>query len=343
LTQQSLPATLIPGDGIGPEITAAVVEILDALGKPFAWDIQQGGMAAVEKTGDPLPPALLDSIRRTRLALKGPLTTPVAGGFRSVNVRLREEFKLYANLRPARTMISGGRYEDIDIVLVRENLEGFYIGFEHYIPIDGDPHAAAISSGVNTRAGSRRIAEFGFDYALRNGRRKVTIVHKANVLKALSGIFLETAREVAKKYEGKVAMDDRIIDACAMQLVLKPWQFDVILTTNLFGDILSDEIAGLVGGLGMAPGANIGTDAAIFEAVHGSAPDIAGKGVANPLALLLAAAMMLDHADRSDAASKLRAAIDGALRDDGVRTGDLGGSATTYDMTQAILRRVSKA
>jgi len=290
-----------------------------------------------------LPPALLDSIRRTRLALKGPLTTPVAGGFRSVNVRLREEFKLYANLRPARTLINGGRYEDIDIVLVRENLEGFYIGFEHYIPIDGDPHAAAISSGVNTRAGSRRIAEFAFDYALKNGRKKVTIVHKANVLKALSGISLETAREVAKKYEGKVAMDDRIIDACAMQLVLKPWQFDVILTTNLFGDILSDEIAGLVGGLGMAPGANIGPDAAIFEAVHGSAPDIAGKGIANPLALLLAAAMMLDHVSRNDAALKLRRAIDGALRDDRVHTGDLGGSATTHDMTQAIVRRVSKA
>ena len=342
MTSQPIPATLIPGDGIGPEITAAVVEILEALGKPFVWDAQQGGMAAVEKSGDPLPPALLDSIRRTRLALKGPLTTPVGGGFRSVNVRLREEFKLYANLRPARTLIPGGLYEDIDIVLVRENLEGFYIGFEHYIPIDGDPHAAAISSGVNTRAGSRRIAEFAFDYALKNGRKKVTIVHKANVLKALSGIFLETAREVAKKYEGKVAMDDRIIDACAMQLVLKPWQFDVILTTNLFGDILSDEIAGLVGGLGMAPGANIGLDAAIFEAVHGSAPDIAGKGIANPLALLLAAALMLDHVGHNNAAVKLRGAIDGALRDDGVRTGDLGGRATTYDMTQAIVRRISK-
>jgi isocitrate dehydrogenase (NAD+) len=343
LTLQSLPATLVPGDGIGPEITAAVVEILDALGKPFAWDVQQAGMAAAEKTRDPLPPALLDSIRRTRLALKGPLTTPVAGGFRSVNVRLREEFKLYANLRPARTMISGGRYEDIDIVLVRENLEGFYIGFEHYIPIDGDPHAAAISSGINTRAGSRRIAEFAFDYALKNGRKKVTIVHKANVLKALSGIFLETAREVAKKYDGKVAMDDRIIDACAMQLVLKPWQFDVILTTNLFGDILSDEIAGLVGGLGVAPGANIGPDAAIFEAVHGSAPDIAGKGIANPLALLLAAALMLDHVGHNNAAVKLRGAIDGALRDDGVRTGDLGGRATTRDITQAIVRHISRA
>jgi len=342
LTSASIPATLIPGDGIGPEITAAVVEILDALGKPFVWDVQQGGMAAVEKSGDPLPAALLDSIRRTRLALKGPLATPVGGGYRSVNVRLREEFKLYANLRPARTLIAGGRYEDIDIVLVRENLEGFYIGFEHYIPIDGDPQAAAISSGINTRAGSRRVAEFAFEYALKHGRKKVTIVHKANVLKALSGIFLDTAREVARKYEGKVAMDDRIIDACAMQLVLKPWQFDVILTTNLFGDILSDEIAGLVGGLGMAPGANIGVDAAIFEAVHGSAPDIAGKGVANPLALLLATALMLDHVGRSDAALTLRNAIDGMLRDDGVRTGDLGGSATTRDMTQAIVRRVSK-
>lgn len=337
---QSIPATLIPGDGIGPEITTAVVEILEALGKPFAWEVQQGGMAAVEESGDPLPSELLDSIRRSRLALKGPLATPVGGGFRSVNVRLREEFKLYANLRPARTLIIGGRYEDIDIVLVRENLEGLYVGFEHYIPIDGDPHAVAISSGINTRAGSRRIAEFAFDYALKHGRKKVTIVHKANVLKALTGMFLDTAYEVAKKYEGKIAADDRIVDACAMQLVLKPWQFDVILTTNLFGDILSDEIAGLVGGLGMAPGANIGVDAAIFEAVHGSAPDIAGKGIANPLALLLAAAMMLDHVERHDAAKKLRAAIDGTLRIDGVRTGDIGGTATTRDITQAILRRL---
>ena len=339
-TPPIIPATLIPGDGIGPEITTAVVEILDALGKPFAWEVQQGGMAAVERSGDPLRAALLDSIRRTRLALKGPLATPIGGGFRSVNVRLREEFKLYANLRPARTLIAGGRYEDIDIVLVRENLEGLYVGFEHYIPIDGDPHAVAISSGVNTRAGSRRIAEFAFDYALKNGRKKVTIVHKANVLKALTGIFLDTAREVGKKYEGKVTVDDRIVDACAMQLVLKPWQFDVILTTNLFGDILSDEIAGLVGGLWMAPGANIGVDAAIFEAVHGSAPDIAGKGVANPLALLLAAAMMLDHVGHQEAGAKLRAEIDGTLGVDGVRTGDLGGTATTRDITRAILRRL---
>ncbi|GIL06853.1 NAD-dependent isocitrate dehydrogenase [Betaproteobacteria bacterium PRO7] len=339
-TANAIPATLIPGDGIGPEIVSAAVEILDALGAPFAWDVQPGGMAAIEKFGDPLPQSLLDSIRRTRLALKGPLTTPVGGGFRSVNVRLREEFKLYANLRPARTLIPGGRYEDIDLVLVRENLEGLYVGFEHYIPIGDDPQAAAISSGVNTRAGSRRIAEFAFDYAVKNRRKKVTIVHKANVLKALTGIFLETAREVAKRYEGRVAADERIVDACAMQLVLDPWRFDVIVTTNLFGDILSDEIAGLVGGLGMAPGANIGEEAAIFEAVHGSAPDIAGQGVANPLALLLAAAMMLDHVGRLDEATRLRAAIDAVLREDRVRTADLGGKATTKDMTQAIVARL---
>ena len=334
-------ATLIPGDGIGPEITAAVVEILDALGAPFEWDTQQGGIAAIQAAGDPLPAALLDSIRRTKLALKGPLATPVGGGFRSVNVRLREAFQLYANLRPARTVVPGGRYEDIDLVLVRENLEGLYVAFEHYIPIDGDPHAVAISSGVNTRAGSRRIAEFAFDYAVKHGRKKVTIVHKANVLKALTGVFLETAQDVGKKYAGKVQVDDRIVDACAMQLVLNPWQFDVIVTTNLFGYILSDEIAGLVGGLGMAPGANIGVDAAIFEAVHGSAPDIAGKGIANPLALLFAAAMMLDHVGKDDLAARIRSAIDKALRDDNVRTGDLGGKATTKELTQAIIRRLT--
>ena len=339
--QKLIPATLIPGDGIGPEISAAVVEILDSLGAPFAWETHQGGMAAVKESGDPLPDGLLESIRRTRLALKGPLTTPVGGGFRSVNVRLRETFSLYANLRPVRTVLPGGRYENIDIVLVRENLEGLYVGFEHYIPIDGDPHAVAISSGVNTRAGCRNIAEFAFDYAARNGRKKVTIVHKANVLKALTGIFLETAREVGKKYEGRVATDDRIVDACAMQLVLDPWQFDMIVTTNLFGDILSDELAGLIGGLGMAPGANIGADAAIFEAVHGSAPDIAGKGIANPLALLFAAALMLEHVNRADLAKRLRAAVDRTLCEDNVLTGDLGGKATTKEFSRAVVRRLS--
>ncbi|MFL5202399.1 MAG: isocitrate/isopropylmalate dehydrogenase family protein [Microvirga sp.] len=339
--QQSIPATLIPGDGIGPEITDAVVEILGALGAPFQWDEQIGGMAAIEAGGDPLPQATLDSIKRTKLALKGPLTTPVGGGFRSVNVRLREAFGLYANLRPARTMVPGGRYEDIDVVLVRENLEGLYVAFEHFIAIGDDPHAVAISQGINTRKGCERIIRFAFDYAVQNGRKKVTIVHKANVLKALTGIFLEAGRDVAEEYEGRVEMDDRIVDACAMQLVMNPWQFDVIVTTNLFGDILSDQIAGLVGGLGMAPGANIGPDAAIFEAVHGSAPDIAGKGVANPLALLLAAGLMLDHVNRSDLANPLRGAVLKTLQEDGVRTRDLGGQAATRDFAAAIVRRLS--
>lgn len=336
----TIAATLIPGDGIGPEISEAVVAILDALGAPFAWDRQLGGMAAVEKLGEPAPRPLLQSIEKTKLALKGPLTTPVGGGFRSINVRLRETFGLYANLRPVRTLVPGGRYEDIDIVLVRENLEGLYVAWEHFVPIGDDSHAVAISSGINTRAGCRRIAEYAFDYAARHGRKKVTIVHKANVLKALTGIFLETAREVGEKYRGKIAYDDRIVDACAMQLVMNPWQFDVIVTTNLFGDILSDEMAGLVGGLGMAPGANIGEGAAIFEAVHGSAPDIAGKGIANPLALLLAAGLMLEHVGESRLATKLREAVDKTLNVDKVRTGDLGGKASTKQFAQAVVKRL---
>ncbi len=338
---RAIPATLIPGDGIGPEVTESVVQVLNALGQPFAWDIQQGGLAALASSGDPMPLATLDSIRRTGLALKGPLTTPVGGGFRSVNVRLREEFLLYANLRPVRTLVPGGRYENIDLVIVRENLEGLYVAFEHYIPIGDDAHGVALSSGVNTREGSRRIADFAFDYAVRNGRKKVTLVHKANVLKALTGLFLDTARDVARNYQGRVAVDDRIVDACAMQLVLNPWQFDVIVTTNLFGDILSDLAAGLVGGLGMAPGANIGLHAAIFEAVHGSAPDIAGKGIANPTSLLLAAGMMLEHAGLKDLRARLERAIDDVLNVDRIRTGDLGGSATTEDFTEAVVKRLS--
>ncbi len=340
-SSHSIPATLIPGDGIGPEIVASVVQILEAVDAPFVWDIQQAGMAAVQESLDPLPDPTLQSIRRNGLALKGPLTTPVGGGFRSINVRLREEFKLYANVRPAQTLIPGGRYEDVDIVLIRENLEGLYVGFEHYIPIDNDPHGAAISSGINTRAGSRRIARYAFEYAVKHGRKKITIVHKANILKALTGIFLETALEVAKDYAGRVQVDERIVDACAMQLVLDPTQFDVILTTNLFGDILSDEISGLVGGLGLAPGANIGEHAAIFEAVHGSAPDIAGRGIANPIALLSAAAMMLDHVDHQAKGQCLRQAIHEVLITDGVRTRDLKGSATTQEITTALLKRVA--
>jgi isocitrate dehydrogenase (NAD+) len=338
---QKIPATLIPGDGIGPEVSNATLEVLEALGSPFEWETVEAGVAGVKKHGDPLPPATLDSVRRTRLALKGPLATPVGGGFRSSNVRLREEFQLYANLRPARTLIPGGRYENIDLILVRENLEGLYVGFEHYIPIGDDPHAVALASGVNTRAGGRRINEFTFDYAVKHGRKKVTLVHKANVLKALTGLFLETGREVAKRYESKgITCDERIIDACAMQLVMNPWQFDVIVTTNLFGDILSDLNAGLVGGLGMAPAGNIGADAAIFEAVHGSAPDIAGKGIANPLALMLSAAMMLDHVGMKDRGDRMRKAIDGVLCEDKVRTGDLGGKANTREFTQAIIKRL---
>ncbi len=335
-----IPATLIPGDGIGPEIMDAVVQVLDALGAPFEWDRQVGGLAGIHAAGDPLPKATLDSIHRTKLALKGPLTTPVGGGFRSVNVRLREEFHLFANLRPAHTLVPGGRFEDIDLILVRENLEGLYVAFEHYIPVGDDPHAVAISSGVNTRDGSRRIARFAFEHALKLGRKKVTIVHKANVLKALTGVFLEAALDVAKDYEGKIACDDRIVDACAMQLVLNPWQFDVIVTTNLFGDILSDLIAGLVGGLGAAPGANIGEKAAIFEAVHGSAPDIAGKGIANPVALLLASGLMLDHVGHGELAGRLRTAIDGVLNGDKLRTGDLGGHASTKEFAAAVVRRI---
>ena len=331
---------MIPGDGIGPEIVEAAQIVLDALGSPFVWDVRQAGMAAIQKVGDPLPPETLESIRRTKLALKGPLTTPIGGGFRSVNVRLREEFGLYANLRPVRTMIPGQRYDKIDLVLIRENLEGLYIAFEHYVPIGNDPHAVAIASGVNTKAGAYRIIKFAFEYALRHGRKKVTVVHKANVLKVLTGLFLEAGREVAKEYKGRIEMNDRIVDACAMQLVLDPWQFDVIVTTNLFGDILSDLMAGLVGGLGLAPGANISESAAMFEAVHGSAPDIAGKGIANPVSLLLSAGLMLEHVGRREGAQRLRAAIDRAINQDNTRTRDLGGSASTREFAEAIARRL---
>jgi isocitrate dehydrogenase (NAD+) len=341
MTRTSIPATLIPGDGIGPEIVDATLAVLDALKAPFEWDRQIAGAAGVKASGDPLPQAALDSIKRTRLALKGPLETPSGGGWRSSNVRLREQFELYANLRPTRTLIPGGRYDNIDLVIVRENLEGLYIGHETYIPIDGDPHAVAMATGVNTRQGSRRLLEFAFEHAVATGRKKVAIVHKANIMKALTGIFLETGLELyERKYKGKFELETLIVDACAMKLVLNPWQFDMLVTTNLFGDILSDLAAGLVGGLGMAPGANIGTTAALFEAVHGSAPDIAGKGIANPIALMLAAAMMLDHVRLHEEATRLRRAIDDTLNIDQVRTGDLGGSAGTERFTKAVVARL---
>jgi isocitrate dehydrogenase (NAD+) len=336
-----ISATLIPGDGIGPEIVEATLAALDALEVSFNWDIQEAGLAGVKSAGDPLPSAVLDSIRRTRLALKGPLETPSGGGYRSSNVRLREEFKLYANVRPAKTLIPGGRFDNIDLMVYRENLEGLYMGYEHYIPMDGDPEAIAIATGVNTRQGSHRLLQYAFEHAIANGRKKIAVVHKANIMKALTGIFLDEARKMYKeKYAGKIEMQEVIIDACCMKLVINPWQFDCLVTTNLFGDILSDLVAGLVGGLGMAPGANIGQDAAIFEAVHGSAPDIAGKGIANPVALMLAAAMMLDHLKMHDKATRLRTAILDTYNIDKVRTGDLGGKASSKEFTAALVSRI---
>jgi isocitrate dehydrogenase (NAD+) len=344
MPSEPIPATLIPGDGIGQEIIDATLAALEALDVKFDWDVQTAGLHAFKTVGDPLPPATLDSIRRTRLALKGPLETPSSGGYRSSNVRLRLEFNLFANVRPSRTIVPGGRYDNIDLVVVRENNEGLYTGYEHFIPIDGDPHAVAMSTGINTRQGSRKLLQYAFDYAVANGRKRVTIVHKANIMKALTGIFLETGRELYdKKFKGQFLLEDIIVDACAMKLVVNPWQFDVLVTTNMFGDILSDEIAGLIGGLGMAPGANIGIDAAIFEAVHGSAPDIAGKGIANPTALMLGAAMMLEHLHKNVEAQRLRRAIADTLNVDQVRTGDLGGKASTASFTSAVVARIRGA
>ncbi len=332
-------ATLIAGDGIGPEITAATLQVLDAVGVQFDWDEEYGGMSAVDKAGTPLPNATLDSIRRTKLALKGPLTTPVGGGYRSVNVALRQEFDLYANVRPTKTMIPGGRYEGVDLVIVRENTEGLYVGLDHTFRVGDDPKAVAQATSVMTRDGARRICRYAFEYAKAHRRKKVTIVHKANILKATSALFLETGRQVAKQYEATIACEDKIVDNTAMQLVINPGQFDVIVTTNLFGDILSDLAAGLIGGLGLAPGANIGSKAAIFEAVHGSAPDIAGQGIANPTAQLLAAAMMLDHVGELDAGLRLRQAIETTIVSDNVRTRDLGGRASTAEFARAVAAR----
>ena len=332
---------MIEGDGIGPEIVDATLEILAALGAKFEWQRFQAGLSAYEKYGDPLPEPMLENIRQTRLALKAPLETPIGKGFRSANVRLREAFKLYANVRPAVSYLHDRRhYDNIDIVLIRENTEGLYVGVEHFIPIDDDPRAVAEASGIITRSGCRRIARYTFDYAIKNGRKKVTIVHKANILKALTGLFLETARAVGKEYEDRLEIEDRIVDNTAMQLVINPAQFDMILTTNMFGDILSDEIAGLIGGLGLAPGGNIGADAAIFEAVHGTAPDIADQGVANPTALLLASAMLLDHINEQALGERLRAAIKRTLQDTKTRTVDLGGSADTKQYTAAVIKNL---
>jgi len=332
--------TLIPGDGIGPSITDATVRLLAAAGAPITWDRQIAGMTAVKELGDPLPEAVLDSVRRTKLALKGPLETPVGKGFRSINVALRKEFDLYANLRPAKTVLPGLRFDNVDVVLVRENTEGLYVGIENYVKVGDDPHAVAQSVAVVSRVGAERIARYAFEYALKHGRKKVTIVHKANILKYSQGLFLETGRAVAKEYEGRVACDDKIVDACAMELVMRPERFDVIVTTNLFGDILSDLTSGLVGGLGLTPGANIGYEVGIFEAVHGTAPDIAGKGIANPTAVMLAGCQLLDHMGEQVRANRIRAAIEATLRERKAVTGDVGGTATTEEYTNAVIARL---
>ena len=333
------PVTLIPGDGIGPSIASATVRILEAAGADISFDVQSAGMAGLATYGDPIPEQTLDSIRRTRIALKGPLETPVGEGFRSINVALRKTFDLYANVRPAHTIVPGGRYQGIDIVLVRENTEGLYVGIEHYIKVGNDARAAAESIAIITRAGSERIIRYAFDYAVQHGRKKVTLVHKANILKFSQGLFLDVGRLVAREYAG-IQFAEMIVDAAAMNLVLHPEKFDVIVTTNLFGDILSDLISGLVGGLGLAPGANIGQGCAIFEAVHGTAPDIAGKGVANPGALILAACMMLEYMTDGERAARIRNALEAVIREGTSTTGDLGGTASTDQFTDAIIARL---
>lgn len=332
--------TLIPGDGIGPSITDATVRLLEAAGAPIVWDRQIAGMTAVKELGDPLPEAVLDSIRRTKLALKGPLETPVGKGFRSINVALRKEFDLYANLRPAKTVLPGLRFDNVDVVIVRENTEGLYVGIENYVKVGDDPHAVAQSVAVVSRTAAERVVRYAFEYALANGRKKVTVVHKANILKYSQGLFLETGKAVAKEYEGRIACDEKIVDACAMELVMRPEKFDVIVTTNLFGDILSDLTSGLVGGLGLTPGANIGYTVGIFEAVHGTAPDIAGKGIANPTAVMLAGCQLLDHMGEQAIANRVRSAIEATLRERKTVTGDVGGKATTEEYTNAVIARL---
>jgi isocitrate dehydrogenase (NAD+) len=333
------PVTLISGDGIGPSISSATVRLLEAAGADITWDAQYAGMAGVARFGDPIPDQTLDSIKRTRVALKGPLETPVGEGFRSINVALRKTFELYANVRPAHTIRPGGRYENVDIVLIRENTEGLYIGNEHYIKIGSDPRAAAESIALITRAGSERIIRYAFEYAEKHGRKKVTLVHKANILKNSQGLFLDVGRMLAREFS-TIEFEEVIVDAMAMNLVLKPERYDVIVTTNLFGDILSDLISGLVGGLGLAPGANIGLGGAIFEAVHGTAPDIAGKGVANPGALMLAACMMLEYLCDEPRAQRIRSAVEETIREGKTVTRDLGGTATTDQFTDAIIARL---
>jgi isocitrate dehydrogenase (NAD+) len=323
--------TLIPGDGVGPEVTAAAAQIVATAGVDIAWDRQLAGKAAVEQFGNPIPDQLVASIRRRRVALKGPLETQVGIGFRSVNVALRKSFDLYANLRPVRNLAGiESAFKDVDLVVVRENTEDVYAGIEHQIA----PGVVEAVKVITAKA-SRKIAQFAFNFARQAGRKRVTAIHKANIMKLADGLFLSCARQVAKRYP-EIRYDEMIVDNACMQLVLRPREFDVLLLENLYGDIVSDLCAGLVGGLGLVPGANLGDRVAIFEAVHGTAPDIAGQNVANPIAATLSAAMMVEHLGEAAAAQKIRRAIEKVLKAGRVRTRDLGGRASTTEMAETI-------
>ncbi|HYY57272.1 MAG TPA: isocitrate dehydrogenase (NAD(+)) [Pyrinomonadaceae bacterium] len=324
--------TLIPGDGIGPEVSAAVVQIIEATGVDIAWETHYAGAQALEKFGDTLPEELLESIRRNKVALKGPITTPVGKGFTSVNVGLRKTLDLYANLRPVRALPGvPSRYPELDLVVVRENTEDLYSGIEHIV-VPG----VVESIKIITEKASTRVARFAFEYARRESRKKVTAVHKANIMKLSDGLFLECFYNVARNYP-EIAADDKIVDNACMQLVMRPEQFDIMLLENLYGDIVSDLCAGLIGGLGLVPGANIGELGAVFEAVHGSAPDIAGQGIANPTALLQSGILMLRHLGERDAAEKIESALLKVFEEGKVRTRDIGGESKTAEFAEAII------
>ena len=331
--------TLIPGDGIGPELADATRHVLEATGIAFEWDVQQAGEATIATEGTPLPERVIESIRRTGIAIKGPITTPVGSGFRSVNVGLRQALELYANVRPARSMAGvETRYENVDLIIVRENTEDLYAGIEHRVGPD-----AAESIKIITRFASQRIARYAFEYAVKNGRHKVTAVHKANIMKLSDGLFLESCAQVAAEYEGRVEFEDRIVDNMCMQLVQKPELYDVLVLPNLYGDIVSDLAAGLVGGLGVAPGANIGEQAAVFEPVHGSAPKYAGQNKANPTALILSGALMLRHLGETEAADAVESAVRSVIAEGRTVTYDLGGSAGTREFGAAVAARLGAA
>ena len=329
--------TLIPGDGIGPEVVEATLKALDATGVAFDWEVcEEVGAAAVEATGEPLPENVLDSIRKNTVALKGPVTTPVGKGFKSVNVQLRQKLDLHANVRPSRTLPGvASRFSDVDLVIFRENTEGLYSGIETF----DERLQIADSTARITRTGSERIIRFCFEYAKKHGLEMVTLVHKANILKKSSGLFLEIGRDISSEYPG-IEFNDRIIDNMCMQLVVRPERYQCIVTTNLFGDILSDLAAGLVGGLGVVAGANIGDQYAVFEAVHGSAPDIAGQNKANPTALMLSAEMMLQHLGEHQAAVALRSGLEATLKEGKYLTADIGGSSSTQEYSDRVVHHI---